>query len=191
MTKSFNEYEKEIIRQKLLESCEESWGRYGYKKTNVAELCKMAGISTGAFYMFYESKEMLFIDVFNKVEESFNTSLEQLMPENPTKYDFARVFKTLFHELEKIPWFLNIHNDFDLLLRKFPPDYVTENFSHDITNISSIVERYHFKPKISIELITSMTYIILLSVQSRSLSDNHYSEAIDLMIDCVIEKYFE
>lgn len=47
----------------------QSWTQYGYKKTSVDELCRQAGISKGAFYLFFESKEALFCEVLCSVQE--------------------------------------------------------------------------------------------------------------------------
>ena len=60
MARSFTEREKENIKKSLQEACKQSWTQYGYKKTSVDDLCKQAGISKGAFYLFFESKEALF-----------------------------------------------------------------------------------------------------------------------------------
>ncbi|MDE6980473.1 MAG: TetR/AcrR family transcriptional regulator, partial [Lachnospiraceae bacterium] len=57
MAKSFTEREKENIKRNLQEVCKKSWTQYGCKKTSVDDLCKQAGISKGAFYLFFESKE--------------------------------------------------------------------------------------------------------------------------------------
>jgi AcrR family transcriptional regulator len=191
MTKSFGEHEKELIKQKLQESCEECWGRYGYKKTGVAELCKMSGISTGAFYMFYDSKEMLFLDTIDKVGERYNNLIEQLMPETPTKYDLGRVTKRLFHELIKTPWVLKIQEDYELFMRKLPPEFLKNHFKKDIADYSMIVEKYKLKPRISVDVFTSITYILAFSIPSKALAGEHYTEALDLIIDSIIENYFD
>ena len=55
MARSFTEREKENIKKGLQDACKRSWTQYGYKKTSVDELCREAGISKGAFYLFFES----------------------------------------------------------------------------------------------------------------------------------------
>lgn len=60
MAKKFSDKEKEMIQERLLSKAEICWGKYGIKKTSVDELVRMAGISKGAFYLFYPSKELLF-----------------------------------------------------------------------------------------------------------------------------------
>ncbi len=68
MPKGFTEYEKELIRKRLLEQGQRLFSAYGLKKTNVEEIAKAAGISKGAFYNFYDSKEALFMDVVEQAE---------------------------------------------------------------------------------------------------------------------------
>ena len=70
MAKKFTEIEKENIKNKLISNCKDSWSNVGYKKTSVDELCKKSGISKGAFYLFYSSKEDLFFDILIDVQKN-------------------------------------------------------------------------------------------------------------------------
>jgi AcrR family transcriptional regulator len=87
--KPFSESEIELIRQKLIESCLTCWERYGYRKTIVAQLCEMASISTGAFYSFYPSKEMLFVKAADAFSDGLIEKIRSGAPKNPTKRDFC------------------------------------------------------------------------------------------------------
>lgn len=191
MTRGFGEHEKELIKVKLQESCEKCWGKYGYKKTSVAELCKMTAISIGAFYMFYESKEMLFLDTLDRVGKRYNNLIEQMMPEKPTKYDFGNVLKVLFHELFKTPWVLKIQEDYDIFMRKIPPQFLGNHVKNDIADYSLMVEKYNLKLRVSVDVFTSMIHILGFSITSKALTGEHYSEALDLIIDSIIENYFD
>lgn len=42
------------------------FSEYGFKETSVAAIAKAAGLATGTFYLYYESKEALFLDVYNE-----------------------------------------------------------------------------------------------------------------------------
>ena len=74
MATAFTESEKEQIRKRLMEAAENCLGKYGVKKTTVDQLVQMAGISKGAFYQFFPSKEILFF----KVLEEFQGSLMEM-----------------------------------------------------------------------------------------------------------------
>ena len=54
MGKGFTESEKVIIKDKLKKAAEEALIKTGIRKTSVDELVLKAGISKGAFYLFYE-----------------------------------------------------------------------------------------------------------------------------------------
>ncbi len=71
MPRAFSKQEKEQIRQRLLGAGQKQFTTYGLKKTNVQELAAAAGISKGAFYLFYESKEALLMDLMEQAEASY------------------------------------------------------------------------------------------------------------------------
>ena len=50
----------EITHEKIMESGRVLFLQNGYERTNLRELCKGAGITTGAFYRHFEDKEALF-----------------------------------------------------------------------------------------------------------------------------------
>ncbi len=77
MPKGFSERERMIIRAKLREKGAELFGSYGIRKTNVDELARAAGISKGAFYLFYESKEELFFELLEQFEASYRAAMLQ------------------------------------------------------------------------------------------------------------------
>ncbi len=61
MGTAFTDNEKNIIKTKLKACASSCMSKYGIKKTTVDELVKEVGISKGAFYKFYDSKELLFL----------------------------------------------------------------------------------------------------------------------------------
>lgn len=63
MPKAFSERERARIRARLLEAGRDCFARYGLRKTTVADLVEPAGISKASFYLFFESKETLYVDV--------------------------------------------------------------------------------------------------------------------------------
>ncbi len=50
----------ETTHKKILESGMQLFLKNGYERTNLRELCKGAGITTGAYYRHFEDKEALF-----------------------------------------------------------------------------------------------------------------------------------
>ena len=191
MAKAFNENEMEIIRQKLIESCRICWERYGYRKTNVAQLCEMSGISTGAFYAFYPTKELLFIATANAFQEKLYTILQDSKPENPTKQDLANGFKMMLGELANNKWIFSLREDYQVFLRKLPSDFIEQDQQKDSLDISKIIVFYGLVPIVSIDEITAVVYTLYMSLYFSDIVGKHHVSAVGLLLDSVIDKLFE
>jgi AcrR family transcriptional regulator len=55
----------EITRNKILSSAAKQFAAEGYDRTAVADICEEAGISKGAFFHHYPTKQALFLAVLN------------------------------------------------------------------------------------------------------------------------------
>ncbi|MFC2096044.1 TetR/AcrR family transcriptional regulator, partial [Candidatus Bipolaricaulota bacterium] len=64
MPRAFTATEKETIRDKLMEAGRNCFLRYGMKKTTLDDLVKPAGIAKASFYLFFDSKESLYLEIF-------------------------------------------------------------------------------------------------------------------------------
>lgn len=188
MGKAFSESESAMIKQKLIESCRICWDKYGYKKTGISELARMAGISAGAFYAFFDSKEILFIETSNYYTDEILKKVKATIPKQPTKYEFASGLKVLMRELISNRWLFSLRDDMQLFLRKLPPDFMENNWKNDLLNFQSLIDEYGLTIKVSIESFTSVISILTMSMYYPEFIGDSYFEAIDLLIDGVIEK---
>lgn len=125
MPKWFSDGEKENIHKLLLEQGEKQFSRYGFKKTNVEEIALAAGISKGAFYHFFASKELLFMAVIEEVEIRSRRELMKVIDE-PGPTPRARLFailKKAFDMFGELPILQVLTgSDFETLTRQVPAD---------------------------------------------------------------------
>lgn len=191
MAKAFNDSEMQLIRQKLIESCQICWERYGYRKTNVAQLCEMAGISTGAFYAFYPSKEVLFIKTAETFSDALLNKVRQNIPKNPTKCDLGNCMKMILSEVGANKWLFSLRNDYELFERKLPPKYINESYRKDLIDIGNLIELYGVKPKVGIREITAVIYTLYMSLYFSDVVGEHHQTAVNLLIDGVLDELFE
>ena len=144
MPKAFTEQEKELIHKRLLEQGHKQFSAYGLRKTNIEELAEAAGISKGAFYLFYASKEALFMDVVEQVEERFRQEVFAMV-DLPGPSPRARLFALLqhvFHRLKTIPLLRFLTSgDYDLLLRRVPSETFQEHLANDRTFLKELITR--------------------------------------------------
>jgi AcrR family transcriptional regulator len=62
-------------KAKILDSGKELFSTQGFKDTNVADITKKAGIATGTFYLYYPSKEELFMEIYLEENEKLKRAI--------------------------------------------------------------------------------------------------------------------
>ena len=102
MPRAFKEEEKEKIRAKLLEAGRSCFLRYGLKKTTIEDVVQPAGIAKSSFYLFFESKEALYVEV---IMAEMPTMLKRLIDASFGATDDTRealilLLKEIVHEIE-------------------------------------------------------------------------------------------
>ena len=56
----------EETRSRILQAAEECFAQYGYDATGVAEICQRAGLSKGALYHHFPSKQAIFLELLDR-----------------------------------------------------------------------------------------------------------------------------
>jgi AcrR family transcriptional regulator len=192
MPKGFTEHEKELIRKRLLKEGYKQFSAYGLKKTSVEELAKAVKISKGAFYLFYESKESLFMDVAEWAEQRYRQEILAAidLPGPSPRARLLAVFKKAFALLKTIPilqFFTG--SDYDLLFRRIPAEKLQEHLASDRLFFEELVTRCQ-KAGIPIrarpEEISSLLYPLVLAIlHEDDLVWDNFSGSIDLLLELV------
>ncbi len=74
----------EETRSRILKAAEECFAQHGYDATGVAEICRRAGVSKGAFYHHFPSKQAVFLELLNRWLAGLDTQLEAARAEAGT-----------------------------------------------------------------------------------------------------------
>jgi len=144
MPKAFSEREKELIRARLIAAGDQQFSAHGVKKTNIDELARAAKISKGAFYLFYESKEALFMDVMEAVEQRYRQEFLAVVdrPGPSPRARLLAVLKTGFDLLHSTPILRYFSGgDYDWLLRGVPPEKLQAHLASDQAFFVDLVAR--------------------------------------------------
>ena len=191
MPKSFNDTEKEIIRQNLIAECKKSWSKHGYKKTNVSELCTKAGISTGSFYSFFDSKEALFCAVMEHFQESTRLMYQEMLSSPPTKEEIGNVLKRLYLEYAENDIITKRHSqDYQSLLNKLPQEWREKHKKNSEDGLGTTLFTSDIKMKVSRERAHGIIDTLLLTVTNKEMIEDHY-EIFCILLDCVIDEIYE
>lgn len=105
MPRAFTETEKERIRSRLIESGRECFARYGLAKTSIEDLVRPAGIAKASFYLFFESKEALYVETVKaEIPQMMDRLLDASFRKTPvTREALVLLMKAMVREIETSP----------------------------------------------------------------------------------------
>lgn len=198
MPRKFDANEKSQIQQKLLDAGRSLFSRYGFKKTNVSELAKAAGIASGTFYLFYRSKEELFFDLMEEEEHNIRQILlRQLQSAPKSKQAFRSFIKEAFWLLTDNPILREVllPEQLEAIIRKLPPDRLERNYAMDVQKLTPLIRQWQadgvLRTDADPELIVSMMRtLLLLSLHKQAIGETVYEATADLLITVVADGLF-
>lgn len=144
MSKAFSEREKELIRRRLLEQGYRLFSAYGLKKTNIEEIARAAGISKGAYYGFYDSKEALFMEVIEEAETRVRQQILATvdLPGSSARARLYAVLQKAFALFREIPILqFATGEDYELVFRRLPAEKFQAHLANDRAFIETLFER--------------------------------------------------
>ena len=105
----------EETRAHILKAAEECFARRGYDATSVVDICDLAGVSKGAFYHHFSSKQTLFLELLERWLVGMDALLESARVDADTVPDgllqMAGMVQPVFQEGRgRLPFFLEFWN---------------------------------------------------------------------------------
>ncbi|MDM5227792.1 TetR/AcrR family transcriptional regulator [Cytobacillus sp. NJ13] len=94
-------------RQLIMESALELFAKQGFEATSVQQITEHSGISKGAFYLSFKSKDELIMALIDQFMEQFVSDIDHIVkdPNNTGEELLRKFFYTTFHSFQK-------HSDF-------------------------------------------------------------------------------
>lgn len=184
MATAFTEAEKEQIRKKLMEAAGDCLGKYGVKKTTVDQLVQMAGISKGAFYQFFPSKEILF---FNVLEEFQASLMEEEMSGHQESGDPTADALTDFlyglYQRVRLSFLMNIiqNGEMELLMRKIPLEEIARHHSFDDLIAQKLFSDFNIESDPHVAA-ASLRAIFLSMLHVKEIGEEHFDQALNMLI---------
>lgn len=89
----FGEDEKKRINEKLLSEGERLFSTHGIKKVTIDDLVEAVGIAKASFYTFYESKEYLYLDIVQSIQQKIFVELDSILVANENLSSEERVLQ--------------------------------------------------------------------------------------------------
>jgi AcrR family transcriptional regulator len=194
MARGFSEKERGLIRSKLLEKGKEHFERFGLRKTNVADLACEAGIAKGSFYLFFESKEDLFLTINEEFDKELQNEVAQTLekPQNP-KETFRTALLNILELFNGDPMLKLAANkeEFESLSRKIPADKFRHHQESTVTFLTGLIERWQqegiireYNPRVIAGAVKSLYYVFL---HREFIGEDISPQVVDLLINSLLE----
>lgn len=199
LSRGFNSYEKQIIRNSLIEQGKFLFSKYGFQKTSIREITKDVGIAQGTFYSFFKSKEELYFVILESEEKGIREQLfnvEKFKEQQPKK-----VIKDILHQMiyiiETNPLIrqLFLGTNMEDMLRKLPPDLLEKHFRNDSTSLITIIETWRsegviFKenPEVIAGVLRSL---FVLTLHQHEIGETVYRETVEVLINLIVDGLFK
>ena len=191
MATKFSKKEKDDIHTKLKEAARKYASSIGMRKTTVDDLCACAGISKGAFYKFYNSKEALFFEILEDWHTRMYGSALEIISDAKEPVDKERVHKALLFACRSLDEYAMAgfyENDVPLLLRKMPQEVLDAHYHSDEKHIADLIEASGIKLKVSSELASAAVRTLILSFSDRSHVGPLYHQVMELFVKSVCDQ---
>jgi len=196
MPKTFTDKEREYIKKRLMEEAQDCLRLYGIRKTTVDELVKRANIPKGTFYLFYDSKELLFYDVLCSVHDELHADLRRRLEalDEPAAADqVTELVLGLYKKVEASFLYKFITGgDLELLMRRLPPEVARAHAEKDDFSMEQLIA---MAPGIKGDSIkkysAAMRAIFLSMLHKHEIGEEVFEDALRLMIRGFVMQMFE
>ncbi len=195
MPRPFSPVERSLIAQRLREAGRRAIAAHGLRRVTVDDLARAAGISKGAFYLFFDSKEALLLDLLQRFEADFQRNVLDavLRPELGPAESLRTLLRTAVAARSTEPLLRNLTDtDAQTLMRRIPPDQAAALFEADVASAKRFVDYWREQGSpigLDAGVVTGlMRAIVLTSFRQHEVGAAVYEQVIQILIDSVAQQ---
>ena len=194
MPREFNSREKTEITRALNEKGRKLFAKYGLKRTRIEELTRAAGISQGAFYRFYGSKEELYFDILEHEEQKLGERIMTALGEKElTRFRFREIMRLAFELFQANPFLVNFveNNDYQQIVRKIPEERLKNHMRSETRMITAAIEQHQANgclKMVTPEVLGGLFYaVFLLYLHREEIGREVFPDVISLLTDIMAD----
>lgn len=186
MATAFTSRERERIYESLRDAALNSAATVGMRRATVDELAHEAGISKGAFYRFFDSKEHLFLSMLERLHEEMYGNAERVLEERtdlPIRERTIQAVYEVCRVAEKHDVIPFMREEVPLLLRRLPDELLREHYISDDERIKRLILKADVSLKTSLETAVTAIRVLLMTLSFKNDVGEDFDDALRLMIE--------
>lgn len=150
------------------------------------------GISKGAFYLFFESKEALFCEVLCSVQEQICDAASRCIEKQKDKYGVAEALKLIYREYDKNNFLYDSDStDFTILLNKLSEEQAKKMEASNNMSQQLFLSQPYLKFKVDKDMAMSVIYSLIMNIKNKDILPHDHKETFDFMVDHLIDSLYE
>jgi AcrR family transcriptional regulator len=97
-------------RERLLTAAEQLFGERSYRRTSVAHVCAEAGMATGSFYAYFDSKAAIFAAVLRQINDDLRSAMRAALADagSGQRSRERAAYRAYFDLMSQRPWIFRI-----------------------------------------------------------------------------------
>jgi len=100
----------EARAERILDAAARLITHYGYDKTTVSDIAREAGVSKGAIYLHWSSKEELFDALYEHAAQQYLDDWVALFEAESGDWSFVRMFQLMLELMQRHPFMMALHS---------------------------------------------------------------------------------
>ena len=192
----FTQLEKERIKKELFEVAYRFFVEKGFKSTSLEDITSSVGIAKSTFYVFFQSKEMLYMELLAHEGEQIE---KQVWPKVLAAEDIRSAIKIYLDEMaleleNKILTQRLIYDleEYKLVSRKLNPEYVGSENLRSITPLMDFIRSRQDSKEIIDEepsvIAGVLRAALLIGSQKGDLLEYNYEMIRELLFEAVADR---
>jgi len=194
-----------MLRERLLDRGEELLGLYGVRRTSVEDITRAVGISKGAFYAFFDSKEELAWQALRRIEDREREEFRRILkgshgPRQPeeARDAFAAAIRHALGVLARHPAALRVLRDpreLDLLMRRLPAVMSREHLKSDrrfLEDVRPLWEKTGLELAVSSAVATGMIRaLFVIATRGDEIAGGAFPAVEEALVNAVVTGLFK
>ncbi|MHA6630628.1 TetR/AcrR family transcriptional regulator [Pseudonocardia sichuanensis] len=195
MPPAFSTAEKARISRLLLETGHQLFTTQGLRKTSLEELVAPAGVAKSTFYLFFDSKESLYLELMLRQTARVTRKVidEALLSTPDPREGLRRFLRATLDELSTNPLWRRLMThpeEMQAVARKLDPARVTGMAENPVTALHDHIAARQAKGEIVGDdpavVIGVLQTVLLVPMNAERLGDpDRHPQILDLLIDIV------
>ena len=185
MAQPFSPQQRDAIREKLKESARKYAVSIGFKKTSLDMLTADAGISKSSFYKFYDSKEMLFLEIAADWEAQVIAVVNESLQRDvglDDKHRAANMVYTAFTTIHALGICNFLCDDLPELSRFIPEEDARTHYLSSAQGIFDMLRRAEIHFSQPDEIVLAAIRILYLSIININRIGADFFPALHLLV---------